>query len=359
MSDEEVQSAEEIVPNSGAGGNAPETHAMGPMVARSAVGGILMGLANLVPGISGGTMLLASGVYLEFIGAIAKLSRLKFEKRSIVVLGVIVLFALLAIVLGAGPVKDLVVGSRWIMYSLFIGLTLGGVPIVWKLAKPATGATWVGVAIGFGTLAALALSSVGGGSSDGFLLMFIAGLAGASAMILPGVSGGYLLVLMGAYVPLLAGIDAFKEALKAADVSALMAPFTAVVLPVGLGVVVGVLVVSNGLKWVLERYEKLTLGVLLGFLFGSVVGLWPFQHGVEPSVGDRDVRGRLLTEELLAELSPEKWPVEYFTPTGGQIGMSLGLIVVGFLITMGVAKLGAAKDELKAQAGQSTEPSAE
>lgn len=328
--------------------------ALGPMVGRSAVGGILMGLANLVPGISGGTMLLASGVYLEFIGAIAKLSRLKFEKRSIVVLGVIVVFALLAIVLGAGPVKDLVVGSRWIMYSLFIGLTLGGVPIVWKLAKPATGATWAGVVIGFGTLAALAASSVGGGTSDGFVLMFIAGLAGASAMILPGVSGGYLLVLMGAYVPLLAGIDAFKEALKAADVSAMMTPFTAVVLPVGLGVVVGVLVVSNGLKWVLERYEKLTLGVLLGFLFGSVVGLWPFQHGVEPSVGDRDVRGRLITEELLAELSPEKWPVEYFTPTGGQIAMSLGLIVVGFVITMGVAKLGAGKDELKAKAKSGT-----
>lgn len=314
---------------------------------RSAIGGLLMGLANLVPGISGGTMLLASGVYLRFIDAIAEVSRLKFRKASLFVLGTIVVTAAAAILVFSGPVKDLVVSHRWVMYSLFIGLTLGGVPLVWKLAKPATGATWGGALVGFGILAGLGFTSVSAGANTGFLLMFIAGVAGASAMILPGVSGGYLLVLMGAYVPILSGIDAFKEGLKARSMDAIMGPAMDVVLPVGLGVVVGVLVVSNGLKFVLERYEKATLGVLLGFLVGSVVGLWPFQQGVEPVIGGLDARGRTVTPELLEELTPEKWPTEFFTPSGGQIGAALGLIVVGTLITMAVAKVGAGKDELK------------
>src|SRR5210317_997276 len=108
------------------------------LAARGAFGGVLMGLANLVPGISGGTMLLAAGVYPEFIGAIAEVTTLHFRRRSLLVLGAVVLFAMLGIGLFAGPVKDLVVQHRWAMYSLFIGLTLGGVPVVWRLARPAT-----------------------------------------------------------------------------------------------------------------------------------------------------------------------------------------------------------------------------
>ena len=89
-----------------------------------------MGLANLVPGISGGTMLLAAGVYPGFISAIAEVTTFRFRFRSLILLASVVGSAALAILLLAGSVKDLVVDHRWIMYSLFIGLTLGGVPLV-------------------------------------------------------------------------------------------------------------------------------------------------------------------------------------------------------------------------------------
>ena len=325
---------------------------MALLAVRSAVGGILMGLANLVPGISGGTMLLASGVYPRFINAIAEVSTLKFRRRSILVLAVIVLMALLAIVAFAGPVKDLVVNHRWVMYSIFIGLTLGGVPVVWKLAKPATSATWVGAALGFVPMAALAWfqaqSPEAASTSSGFLMMFFAGVAGASAMILPGISGGYLLLVMGVYVTILSGVDQLKEALKAGDIDALMTPFLDVVLPVGLGVLVGVLVVSNALKRLLERWEKGTLGALLGLLVGAVVGLWPFQVGVAPEVGSI-FKGQRVTAESLAAIEPEKYPTEFFSPNGVQIAGAIGLVVVGFLLTALVARLGAGKDEAKAQ----------
>ncbi|MDP7573882.1 MAG: DUF368 domain-containing protein, partial [Phycisphaerales bacterium] len=96
---------------------------------RCGLGGVLMGLANLVPGISGGTMLLATGVYRRFVDAVARATTFRWSLDVIVTLLVIVAGAGFAIVLGAGIIRDLVHEHRWVMYSLFLGLTLGGVPL--------------------------------------------------------------------------------------------------------------------------------------------------------------------------------------------------------------------------------------
>ena len=369
---------------------APPDTPLGLLAVRGGVGGVLMGLANLVPGISGGTMLLAAGVYPRFIGAIGELTTLKFRRPSLVVLGSVVAAALVAIVLLAGPVKELVVHHRWVMYSLFIGLTLGGVPVVWRLiratgdvaatkqagtvpqATPShrlrgrgMGPVWIGALVGFVGMAALAMyqsagaSTATGGHNDGFFFMFLAGLAGASAMILPGVSGGYLLLVLGAYVPILAGVDAFKEGLRAFDTAEIVRVGLAVVLPVGVGVIVGVVGVSNLLRWLLKRYERATLGVLLGLLLGAVVGLWPFEETAEPEVGSiiknqRVILGQVgdpaeaLTTGYIFEHSGEPVPAEdlptrRFTPSTGQIMGAIGLIVLGFGVTLGVDRMGRGK----------------
>ncbi len=315
---------------------------MPTMVTRSLFGGVLMGLANLVPGISGGTMLLAAGIYPRFIDAIANLTRLKFRFHSLLVLACVVGAAGLGILIFAGTLKDLVVQQRWVMYSLFIGLTLGGVPIVWKMAKPVSPGLIAAGVISFLAMIGLAvLQATGytGGGQSNFVMLFIAGLAGASAMILPGVSGGYLLLLLGQYVPILSGVDQFKDALKARDFDALMGPLFSVVLPVGLGVVVGVVVVGNLLQWLLAHKRKATLGALLGLLLGSTIGLWPFQMPVKPKIGDI-VKGQAVTAERLDEIEKDDWPTTFFTPSGKMVGMSLGLIAIGFGITMGIARIG-------------------
>lgn len=327
-----------------------------------------MGLANLVPGISGGTMLLAAGVYPRFINAIGELTTLKFRKASLVLLASVIGTALLAIVLLAGPVKDLVVHHRWIMYSLFIGLTLGGVPVVMRLIGPRKRAgmgVWVSALFGFiamGVLAYFQMRGGGGAERAGFLMMFLAGVAGASAMILPGVSGGYLLLVLGVYVPILGGISMAKDAAKAGDVSALMEPGLQVVLPVGLGVVVGVVVVSNVLRLLLKKCEKPTLGVLLGLLLGAVVGLWPFQQGVAPQAGST-LKGQtvVLTEagELMFDgsgktVEPDDYPTEVFKPSVVQGGSSAGLIVVGFFVTLLVDRVGGGKASARKERSEAT-----
>ncbi len=313
---------------------------------RCVLGGALMGLANLVPGISGGTMLLAAGIYPRFIESLADLSGLRFRKQSFFVLGLVGIAAAAAILLGAGPVKDAVVEHRWAMYSLFIGLTLGGVPVLWQMARPATNAFWSGMVAGLLLMVALAWLQFEGASSganrEGVVMMFVAGVAGASAMILPGVSGGYLLLVLGVYVPVLSAIHALKEAVKSGDLASASEPVMAVVLPVGVGVAIGILLISNLIKIVLERYEQPTLGVLMGLLVGAVFGLWPFQDGVAPKVGEM-FKGQILTSERLAELTPDKFPTEFYTPNFDEVMMALGLLGVGYMITTLVARVGGAK----------------
>jgi putative membrane protein len=327
--------------------NTPADASMNPKWGvRCLLGGALMGLANLVPGISGGTMLLAAGVYPRFIQALADLSALRFRKSSFSILGLVGIAAAAAILLGAGPVKDAVVEHRWAMYSLFIGLTLGGVPVLWLMARPATNAFWVGIAAGLLMMAALAWMQVSGASfganREGVVMMFVAGVAGASAMILPGVSGGYLLLVLGVYVPVLSAIDALKDALKANDLASASDPILGVVVPVGIGVAVGVLVISNLIKIVLERYEQPALGVLMGLLVGAVFGLWPFQEGVAPKVGEM-FKGQVLTAEGLAELTPDKYPTAFYAPTFNDVMMAIGLVGVGYMVTTLVARIGGAK----------------
>lgn len=324
---------------------------LGRLALRSALGGVLMGLANLVPGISGGTMLLAAGVYPRFIRAIAEVTTLHFRVRSLLVLGAVGLAAGAAILSLAGPTRAVVIEHRWIMYSLFIGLTLGGLPIVWRLARPGTPAVWAGTGVGFALMVVMALAP-GGGTAQGDaspLLLGLSGAAGAGAMILPGVSGGYLLLLLGQYLPILGAIDQLKQVLLAAREgaaldTALLAHALGVVIPVGIGVVIGVVLISNLLRIALDRFPKATLGGLMGLLLGAVVGLWPFQQGVAPAIGTA-FKGQPVTAERLGEIHPEDWPLERFAPSATQLGGALGLVLLGLGITQAIGQIGGREDE--------------
>jgi putative membrane protein len=315
------------------------------LVLRGALGGTLMGLANLVPGISGGTMLLAAGVYPGFIAAIAEVTTLRFKLRSVLLLGTIVATAALGILLLAGTVKTLVVEHRWMMYSLFIGLTLGGVPLVWRMARPVSPSVAIGAAVAFGLMVAMALTGTGVSAhgARNALLIFLAGVAASSAMILPGVSGGYLLLLLGQYESILGTVDQLKVGLLgdgagAAPDFALILDAMHVVIPLGLGVVAGVVGVSNLLRWLLHRYEKATLGALLGLLFGAVVGLWPFQQARAPQVGDV-IKGQVVSVESASDFEPDDWPVRFFEPTPMESATSIGLVGLGLAATLRISSI--------------------
>jgi putative membrane protein len=238
------------------------------------------------------------------------------------------------------------------MYSLFIGLTLGGVPLLWRMARPASAQL---VAAALATFALMVLMALTGGASSSagdrsLLLLFLSGLAASSAMILPGVSGGYLLLLLGQYEPILGTVDQVKRGLLG-DASTgtgfdlgLVLDAMWVLVPLGIGVVAGVVGVSNLLRWLLRHYEKATLGALLGLLLGAVVGLWPFQEGRPPEPGDV-VKGRTVSLENASEIEVDEWPVLRFSPTGAQVGSSLALILAGFGATLAIGRIGGSGEE--------------
>jgi len=323
-----------------------ETTPLAPLLVRCLIGGTLMGLANLVPGISGGTMLLAVGIYPYFVEGVAEVTTFRFRLRTLLVLGTIAGAAALSIILLAGTLKGLVIDHRWIMYSLFIGLTLGGVPVIWRLLRPITKSAILGCVAGIAVMAAMAVVHPGEAASGGghaYPMLFFAGLAGASAMILPGISGGYLLLLLGQYIPILSAIDQAKTGVQIGDWPRVLEAMH-VFIPVGIGVVLGVVGVSNLVKLLLDRYRQPTLGVLLGLLLGAVLGLWPFQSGVVPQPGEV-VRGRVMTRESIAHLDPKHYPLKRFSPSAAQAAESAGIVLAGFLLTLAIARIGGREQE--------------
>ena len=321
------------------------------LVLRSVFGGTLMGLANLVPGISGGTMLLAAGIYPDFIESVSNVTRFRFRLRSLLLLACVAVAAGVGILLLAGPIKGLVVQQRWAMYSLFIGLTLGGVPVVWRLTAGWNKQLAIGAFLAFSMMVGLALLQayeIVGDFPPNIPMYLFAGLAGASAMILPGLSGGYLLLLLGQYVVILSAISTFKDALQARDLGAALEPACYVMAPVGIGVLLGIVLVGNLLQWLLKSHRDLTLGVLLGLLLGSTAGLFPFQAGVPPEIGDV-IKGELVNAENIDEIDPEDYKTQVFSPSAKQVFSSLLLIAAGFAATMGIERIGAEDPKRKVE----------
>lgn len=244
---------------------------------RLGIGGIFMGLANLVPGVSGGTMVLALGLYDEFIGAMADLTRLRVSLRAALVLAMLFGLSAVTIAVGAGVIELAMTLFKPGMLALFIGMTLGGAPMLWKEMQPASGPALAGLAAGFLVMAAVAFFLTPDATDPTLLLWFLGGMVASSSMILPGISGSYMLLVLGLYVPLIAGISAGVDALRARDLGTAFDLGIRIGLPVGLGILVGLIAFSNIIKFCLERYHRPTIGFLLGLLVGSVLGLWPFQ----------------------------------------------------------------------------------
>jgi putative membrane protein len=316
-----------------------------------------MGLANLVPGVSGGTMILAMGLYDRFIGALADVTRLRFNRASILFLGVIAVGAAGALVGLSGVAVALVTDHRWVMYSLFIGMTLGGSPELFKQSRPLRIAPIVAFLLAFAVMAALAWWLSDAQVPATIPVFVFMGVLGAASMILPGISGSYMLLIFGMY-------DVIIGSLSASALREDLGESLGILIPVGIGAVLGMGLLSNLLKFLLARYSAASHAALLGLLVGSVLGLWPFQEPVNPDLAQKDYRksvemilgGADLAEvndrygldfdEVQAELVRETYAdktagdlkqlgdeLERFDPKVQQIVAALGLFLAGFALT--------------------------
>ncbi len=282
-----------------------------PPLYRCIGAGVLAGLASLVPGVSAGTMILAAGVYPALVAAVAEMSAGRFRRSSLRLLAVVVLSAVAAIVFVAGAARDAVLAWPSQFLALFLGLTLGGAPMLWRMTEQRRPRFWVAVAAGISLVVIPVLIVGPAGAGAGGLeasrpAFFGAGAIAAFTMVLPGVSGATLLVMIGMYLPYLDAMDRLRTALGAGgmDGGALWSAVS-YVLPFVLGSVLGIVVAARLVRYLLRRFPQWTVGALLGLLLGATAGLWPFQTAAG----------------------------ELFTPTVTQAASCLVALGVGALLT--------------------------
>ncbi len=245
--------------------------------------GMAMGVAEVVPGVSGGTMAFVTGIYDELLRSIAS-----FSGRSLPLLreggwGAFVRHHNLAflVVLAAGMACSFVAFANLMLALLdshavhvsafFFGLIAGAVVHIGAQTNPRWLATAgvVGLALGLG--ASLLADGGAARAEAGLPLIFAGGALAATAWILPGVSGAFILLLLGLYQPML-------QALRDVDLAAI-APFVA-------GLVLGLLAFAKVLRWLLSRVRIPVLALLTGFMAGSLVELWPWRGApaIEPAL---------------------------------------------------------------------------
>lgn len=292
--------------------------------------GMAMGAADVVPGVSGGTIAFISGIYeelLDSIGAV-NLRSLKLLKsdglaafwRAINGNFLLVLFSgiLLSIVSLAHLVSYLLAEKPILIWSFFFGLIVASIIYIFRQLPHLRWQEWLG--LWSGTIVALAVSFAPRmqGTEDLFSL-FCAGAVAICAMILPGVSGSFILLLLGVYPIIIGAISEFHWQILLVFV---------------LGCGCGLLAFSRILSWLLHHYHSITIAVLTGFLLGSLLIVWPWKESLEIMI---DEKGReiVLSHNLLM-------PTEFGAVTGidpntlAAVGcMFLGLIVVLLLEFLG------------------------
>lgn len=248
-----------------------------------ALKGFLMGSADIVPGVSGGTMALIVGIYERLLNAIKSVNgnfiklfftlkwKAAFKEIHIFFLAFLFLgiFSALAFFTKVVPLQVYMFTHPEIVYGLFFGLIVGSIYILIKALERFTKTELLMLVLGM-AFGIWIVSLVPADTPEHPAFVFLSGSIAICAMILPGISGSYLLLIMRKYDYLLSEIGKLGG-VETVDGLIGLLPFV-------LGAVVGLAAFSRFLSWLLSKYHSQTIAVLIGFLIGSLYVIWPYQH---------------------------------------------------------------------------------
>lgn len=237
--------------------------------------GILIGIANAIPGVSGGTMMVSMGIYDEIIGCVTNLfSQLK---KSIL--------TLLPYMIGMGVgIVGLSYGIKYLLTNfplqtsmIFIGLILGGIPILAEHVKGKKLGIMNGVIFLLFFALIIILQTMGDVESSyaaielsvvEVIKLFLIGIIAAATMVVPGVSGSMILMLMGYYYPIINTVTSLVDNLRAGNIEGMLLA-CGVLAPFGIGVVVGIFVIAKIIEILLKNFESYTYCAILGLVLAS------------------------------------------------------------------------------------------
>jgi putative membrane protein len=302
----------------------------GPMNAREAallwLKGMCMGGADIIPGVSGGTIAFITGIYTQLVDAIRSFDShflgrlLRLDLRSALA-GVHVRFLacllfgiLTAVVTMAGFMNYMLNSHPVEIWSLFFGLIAASIFVVGREIKPLNGVNMGFVLIGT-VFSYLLVGMIPVSTPETPAFIFLCGSIAICAMILPGISGAFLLLMLGKY-------EYVTRTLKNPflwDNFMVIATFAG-------GAVVGIVLFSRVLHYLLSRWHAATVSVLTGFMIGALRKVWPWKEVLESAV----IRGKmhvLRTQNVL----PDGFTVE--------VAVALGLFVLGVIVVVGLERL--------------------
>ena len=288
--------------------------------------GMAMGAADVVPGVSGGTIAFISGIYEELLSSISsvnfttlkllKTNGIKAAWKAINGNFLLALFVgiFTSIISLAKLISWLLEHKPIMVWSFFFGLVLASILYIgkqitkWNISVIAVLLIGAGIAYYITTLQPL----ISENSSP--LFMFLAGTLAICAMILPGISGAFILVLLGAYKPVL---DAIHE--RDYKLIAILA----------FGAIVGLLSFSKVLNWLFNNYRNYTLAVLTGFILGSLNKIWPWKETLTWRVNSHGIKVPFNEQSI----SPFSFDGD------SQLAMAIVLSIVGFLVIILLEKI--------------------
>jgi len=315
--------------------------------------GAAMGIAEVIPGVSGGTIAFITGIYEKLLNTIKAFgpglfSTFKNEGLNGVWNEVNGTFLVTLLIGMAGGVLVGVFGITYLLenypilvWAFFFGLIIASAIYIGKqLTK------WTAVEIGLlilGTIVAYAITVlVPAEGSTSLPFVFISGAIAISALILPGISGSFVLLLMGMYTII---IPTIKNALKTFETSSLI-----IVVVFALGCLTGLLTFSRVLSWTFKNYKNQTLAILTGFMIGSLNKIWPWRI---PTIGLNKETGQGITDSSLLAKGGEEMkiikeanlmPWDY--PEANYLFLAVAFMVVGFIAVFVLERFGSKPDEL-------------
>jgi putative membrane protein len=291
--------------------------------------GVLMGAADIVPGVSGGTVAFIMGIYNTLIDSIKVLSsdtlqlalkfKIKEALQSIPFLFLVPLaLGIFSSILTMSELLETALRDYPVyIWSLFFGFVLSAIFVVGKRIKK-----WEPIFILVTFIAALfaflLVGIVPTQTPNNLLLMFGAGAIAICAMILPGVSGSFLLIIMGKYEQLLMAVND-------RDIAMLLAFM--------LGAALGISLFARLLSYLFKNYHDLVIAALTGFMIGSLRKLWPYKETISTRINSKGYEVPVLEQNIL----PEFFSNEFY--------LSVALVVLGIAIILYLESLGLTKEE--------------
>lgn len=274
--------------------------------------GILIGIANIIPGVSGGTMAVSLGIYDKLISSISNL--LKDWKKSLVTLLPIILGCGIGIVGFTYAIEYLLSHHTFVTCMAFVGLILGGIPILLislkrELAKTSSKIGISGI-LAFVFLFAVAVFLPMMNAEDEVLktfhatpgvmaALFFVGIIASATMVIPGVSGSLVMMILGYYYGIINTIKSFLDALKAFDMPGLIHGF-ALLMPFGIGVLLGIFLIAKLITFLFEKFGIQTYCAILGLIIASPFAIF-YNTGALKQISSLGI-GQILLGCLLAVL---------------------------------------------------------